>query len=259
MTAADGISSQALWAGVFNSSREITTMFRITRALLPLGAILFVLMACGNGSAGSDEPQAAPDTSNQARLIAPGDSQEGGQDQLPPGHPPIDTSGTGGIPPVPAGAGTGASGLAWTTPASWEEVPPASSMRRAQYRVPGPGGDGECVVFYFGPGQGGGAMANAERWAGQFAQADGSPAELATREVQVGSFSVLMVEVDGTYSGGMTMMGGANQSLDGYKLLGAIAEGPDANWFFKLTGPAETLNTQREAFEGLIQSLRSGA
>ena len=27
---------------------------------------------------------------------------------------------------------------------------PSSSMRRAQYRVPGAGGDAECVVFYFG-------------------------------------------------------------------------------------------------------------
>ena len=30
-------------------------------------------------------------------------------------------------------------------------------MRRAQYRISGSGGDAECVVFYFGPGQGGDA------------------------------------------------------------------------------------------------------
>ena len=46
-------------------------------------------------------------------------------------------------------------------------------MRRAQYRVPGSAGDGEGVVYYFGPGQGGGPMENAHRWAGMFKQPDG--------------------------------------------------------------------------------------
>jgi hypothetical protein len=46
-------------------------------------------------------------------------------------------------------------------------------MRRAQYKVPGPAGAGECVVFYFGPGQGGDAQSNAERWASQFTQPGG--------------------------------------------------------------------------------------
>ena len=47
-------------------------------------------------------------------------------------------------------------------------------MRHAQYRVPGGNGDGECIVFYFGPGEGGDPMSNARRWAGQFDQPDGS-------------------------------------------------------------------------------------
>jgi hypothetical protein len=40
-------------------------------------------------------------------------------------------------------------------------------------------------------------------------------------------------------------------------LLGAIAQGPDANWFFKFTGPAGTVRAQRAAFEGMIRSLKS--
>jgi hypothetical protein len=41
-------------------------------------------------------------------------------------------------------------------------------------------------------------------------------------------------------------------------LLGAIAQGPDANWFFRTTGPRATIEAQRAAFDGLIRSLRRG-
>ena len=79
------------------------------------------------------------------------------------------------IPGVNGPAGEGSSGeLRWDVPDDWIVEPPTSGMRFAQYRVPGPAGDGECVVFYFGPGQGGDPMANAVRWAGMFTQPDGS-------------------------------------------------------------------------------------
>lgn len=182
---------------------------------------------------------------------------------MPPGHPPLG-GGTamqpgGMLPPVDPNAGTGQAALAWTAPASWQSVPPTSSMRRAQYRVPGPGGDAECVVFYFGPGQGGDPQSNAQRWAAQFAGADGKPAldTLKTREIAVGSSKVLMVEANGTYQPG-AMMGGPDQPQPGWALLGAIAQGPDANWFFKLTGPGATIEAERANFDALLQSLKSG-
>ena len=64
-------------------------------------------------------------------------------------------------------------GVVWTAPPGWTVETPSSSMRRAQYRIAGPGGEAECVVFYFGPGQGGDAKANVARWAGQFRDAGG--------------------------------------------------------------------------------------
>jgi hypothetical protein len=69
--------------------------------------------------------------------------------------------------------------------------------------------------------------------------------------------SVLLIEVTGTYGGGGPMMGGGEPQPDSM-LLGAVAEGPDANWFFKLTGPEETVRAQREAFEAMVRSLRQG-
>jgi hypothetical protein len=176
---------------------------------------------------------------------------------LPPGHPPA--SPADAVPVVAAGAGTGATGLAWAVPADWMAETPASSMRRAQYRVPGPGGDAECVVFYFGPGQGGDASSNAARWASQFRApggGDSAPA-LKTAGLRVGDLEVTTVDVEGTYAGGMG--GAATGGKPGYRLVGAIAAGPDANWFFKLTGPGTTVAAQKEAFFGMIRSLKKGS
>jgi hypothetical protein len=41
-------------------------------------------------------------------------------------------------------------------------------------------------------------------------------------------------------------------------LLGAVAEGPDSNWFFKLTGPEATVRAERAAFEGMLRTLKAG-
>ncbi|HET7874008.1 MAG TPA: hypothetical protein VFN71_00680 [Methylomirabilota bacterium] len=132
-------------------------------------------------------------------------------------------------------------------------------MRRAQYRIVGPGGPAECVVFYFGPGQGGDAKANAARWAGQFRRPDGSPVgdALKMREIKVGGVPVMLVEVTGTYVGGMGG-GPAGPERPDHMLLGAIAQGPDANWFFRAMGPRATLEAQRAAFDGLIRSIKRG-
>jgi len=180
------------------------------------------------------------------------------QAPLPPGHPPVGKGGPAPpIPGPPPGSGSGSQGLTWTAPSGWTKERPSSPMRRAQYRIPGPGGPAECVVFYFGPGQGGDARANAARWASQFRRADGAPIEARTREIRVGDVTVTLVEAEGTYVGGM---GGApaGPARPGSMLLGAIAPGADANWFFRAVGPRTTLAPQRAGFERMIRSIKRG-
>ncbi|RMH16169.1 MAG: hypothetical protein D6701_09225 [Gemmatimonadetes bacterium] len=190
-------------------------------------------------------------------LGAPVDQAPAGA--LPAGHPALPGSDLDLAPPE--GSGRGAAGLAWDAPAGWRAVEPATPMRRAQWAVDGPGGEAECVVFYFGPGQGGDALANARRWAEQFTQPDGrSSLEVATlTRGQVGDLAVMYVEVTGTYMGGITFGGPPPEPRPDHMLMGAIVEGPDANWFFKFTGPAATVASQAEAFQSLISSLRTGA
>lgn len=177
---------------------------------------------------------------------------------LPPGHPPMGAP-PPSVPGPPADSGTGSRGLTWTPPSGWIKEAPSSSVRRAQYRIQGPGGPAECVVFYFGPGQGGDAASNVARWAGQFRRPDGGPVgdALRRRELKVGDVPVVMVEVTGTYVGGMGG-GPAGPERPDYMLLGAIAEGPDARWFFRATGPRKTLEAQRAAFDRMIRSIKRG-
>jgi hypothetical protein len=203
------------------------------------------------------QPGAGGEEATGAEVPA-GDAATAG---LPVGHPRIETASPASVfPPVDSASGTGENALSWTTPEGWISEPPANEMRRAQYRVPGEAGDAECAVFYFGPGRGGEPMQNAERWASQFNQPDGSdPIEaMSTETIEVNGATVLLVETAGTY-GVDPMSGGTGQPLARYMLLGAIAEGPDANWFFKFTGPEETVRDNEAAFHEMVRSLQPGS
>ncbi len=234
----------------------------LMRPLLRVSAVMLAVTAgCSDqGAVKTDAPRAAASTTERPPLVSGRADQSGA---LPPGHPPLDAAAPPppGLPPVPEGAGTGEAALAWVVPEGWIAEQPASPMRRAQYKVPGRAGDGECVVFYFGPGQGGDPMANAVRWSEQFTLADGSSAQSAmkTSEIAVGGLKVFIVEVAGTYNGGMTMTAAPAKPSPGYRLLGAVAPGPDANWYFKFTGPDATVTEQRAAFTSMVKSLKHGA
>jgi hypothetical protein len=152
--------------------------------------------------------------------------------------------------PAPTGAG---GGIQWTVPARW--TPGAgSAMRVATYAVPAAKGadPGECAVFFFGSGQGGGVDENVARWGKQF---EGTPAPKQTTATVAG-MRVTRAEVAGTYlaPGGPMMQSTGKKT--GYRLLGAIVEAPEGNVFFKLTGPAATVSAAQADFDALVASLK---
>lgn len=126
-------------------------------------------------------------------------------------------------------------------------------MRAATYAVPAAGGDsegGECAVYFFGTGQGGGVEANLDRWKGQIK--GGASAKTGTRTVH--GLKVTTVDAAGEYSGMGGPMAATKSSKPGYRLLGAIVEGPEGNVFVKFTGPAKTVAANEKKFEGLVAS-----
>ncbi|HEX9190080.1 MAG TPA: hypothetical protein VGB87_23590, partial [Vicinamibacteria bacterium] len=161
----------------------------------------------------------------------------------------VASAATGAPPDAPAAA----AGIRWTVPAAWT-AGKASPMRVATYAVPPAKGAeaGECAVFFFGTGQGGGVSDNVARWGKQF---EGAPSP-ATRATVVSGLKVTRAEVKGTYlaPGGPMMQ--STGKRPGYRLLGAIVEAPEGNVFFKLTGPAATIAAAEASFEALVSSVR---
>jgi hypothetical protein len=149
-------------------------------------------------------------------------------------------------------------GLSYKVPDSWKEEKPSSSMRKAQYTLPGADGadDAEMAVFVF-PGGGGGVQANINRWIGQFKQPDGSESMEKTQIKKLESYGlpVSIIYVTGTHLKG-SMMGGSTTELKNYAMVAAIVETSTDPWFFKTIGPEVTINHWRSEFEKFSETFK---
>ena len=178
--------------------------------------------------------------------------------------PPPSTAGSG---PAPGGAGTEPAqpegpapgeaeapdpGLVWSVPGRWT-IDLAQGMRIATYLVPGaPDQGAECAVYYFGPGMGGGVEANLERWKGEFRTLD----KHDVRKMKPGGIDVTRIRASGTYVAHSMRGGGPDENPD-WELLGGIVSGPKGDIFFKLTGPATTVEKAALEFDGMLGSMRA--
>ncbi len=122
-------------------------------------------------------------------------------------------------------------------------------MRAANYTV----GDAECVVYFFGAGQGGSVEANLTRWKGQFTL-NGQPAPAKTSKKTVHGLNVTEIDVTGVYvAAGGPMMAAQAPKAD-TRMLAAIVEGAGGNLYIKFTGPLKTVTGNVAAFEALVGS-----
>lgn len=170
-------------------------------------------------------------------------------------HGGVDASG-GGVPvDAPVSAGGGPIDLAvvsGTLPDGWLEGTPSSSMRVAEIQLPGAGGNGELVAFYFGPNQGGSVDDNINRWVGQVEGAD----DPQRQTFYAGGMPVTMIDVSGTFTAtSMAPNAPPAPAQPNTRLLGAIVESPRGSVFLKATGPAETMAAHRDRFVAFLKSL----
>jgi hypothetical protein len=149
-------------------------------------------------------------------------------------------------------------GLRWVAPAGWKSEG-ARPMRAATYTIsPAPGDHdaAECAVYFFGTGQGGSVQANLDRWKDQVRGPGGKPVEAQIRKRAVHGLSVTTIDTTGEYSG----MGGPTASQPttkaGYRLIGAIVEGPGGNVFIKFAGPAKTVTQNQPKFDQMVESFQ---
>jgi hypothetical protein len=140
------------------------------------------------------------------------------------------------------------SSFRWSTPEGWKELPP-TSLRQINLQPAGHG-DAECYLTVL-PGGAGGVAANVDRWRGQLGEpplgAEGL-ASLPTADL-LGEQAVL-VDLEGSYRD----MQGTEHA--GFRLVGLILEQKAGLVFLKLTGPAELVASEMEAFHALASSIR---
>jgi hypothetical protein len=162
-------------------------------------------------------------------------------------HPPMTMPGPGMGQGAPA---TGAT-ITYQLPRNWQRQQPQSSMRIDQAAIPGQGGSGELAVFFFGPGGGGTTESNLQRWAEQM----GHPGMPPTQKFEANGYQVTWLDLRGTLQPSTTGMGPATDQ-PGSRMFAAVVEGEGGPWFFKATGPEETMGPERDNFLAMIQSVQ---
>jgi len=158
-----------------------------------------------------------------------------------------------------AGAVTRVALLDWTAPVprTWIAESPKTSMRLAQFRVPGARGAeaAELVVFYFGAGEGGPAEANIARWQSQFSGPAGKPVQPIVQHLQVKGMPVTIAELSGTYARSLGMGPPASPAPD-QTLLAAVVETPRGNLTFELHGPRANVAANRASFLAMVRGIQ---
>ena len=170
------------------------------------------------------------------------DTGGGGGESVPeassaaPAAPAASTGSSGSV------AGGGSDGLPnWQVPSGWKAAGP-KPMRLASFDIPDAAGNGDISISKLA-GDGGGLLANVNRWRGQVG--------LAPLEASALSANSKAVATAGGDNGTWVELVGSEKTI-----LGAIVVRGDVSWFFKMTAPSAVAARNREAFEQFVRSIR---
>jgi hypothetical protein len=146
---------------------------------------------------------------------------------LPAGHPPL---APGGTPAAPGGRKT-----AWKVPGDWQELAPGQ-MQTAKFLAPGDAGAKAEATLAMMPGDGGGPLANVNRWRRQIGL---GPIEAADLPKQTTSLDV---------GGAKAMVMDATASDQKKRMVVVSVSRGETTWFYKLLGDEPAVAKQKEAF-----------
>jgi len=172
-------------------------------------------------------------------------------DGLPPSHPPIGMGNAGaGLPAShPPIEGLGAAGAsaagqtkpAWKIPAGWQELPPGQ-MQLAKYALGAKDAPKAEVSVATIPGDGGGALANVNRWRRQIGLGPIEESALAkeTSSLEIGASKALVLD--------------AVSSDKARRMVVVSVPVKGSTWFYKLLGDEAAVAKEKEAFLGFVKS-----
>lgn len=167
------------------------------------------------------------------------------QAQLPPSHPPIDA---GSMMAQPASApSSGQAKPNWQVPSDWKEVP-AGQFLVAKFALPGGGGEPAAVNVSMAAGDGGGLLANLNRWRGQLGLAPVAEADLATQ--------VQSLDLPGGKATLTDISGQDARTGQKARLLAVVVPQSGDTWFYKLMGNAQVVQQEKDAFLKFVQGVK---
>ena len=181
---------------------------------------------------------------------APGPS--GGTSELPPSHPPIESS---ALPPghpdvstIPAPStaeGSREDHPKWEVPSGWKEVA-GGQFVIAKFIISGDAGEQAAVNVSSSAGDGGGLAANVNRWRKQLGLN-----EVAGDQDQV----VKTVEGSGGKISLVELSGADARTGKATSLVAAIVPQSAQTWFYKLMGDAKVVESHKNEFTTFVQSV----
>lgn len=148
--------------------------------------------------------------------------------------------------PQPGMTGEAAPAVHWKAPAGWQEQP-ATGFRKGSFLVRGADGKQADISVISFPQTAGGLLANVNRWRDQLKLAPftdesqaGAPMTIAGQQMAFLDFvSEQPLLPDGSKS----------------RILGAILPLGAETWFFKMMGPDELVESQRDSFRQFLETV----
>jgi hypothetical protein len=152
-------------------------------------------------------------------------------------------------------------GLKSKVPETWKAVDTNSQFRAAQFSIPKAEGDerdGELVVYFFGKGQGGGVDANVKRWQQQIKPPEGKKIEDVMKKdsFKVGDVQVTEIELQGTYQAPAFAANQKSEKIANARMIGVVFESPNGPYYFKLVGPAKTVEANKKGFDEWLKNFK---
>jgi hypothetical protein len=167
------------------------------------------------------------------------------QAQLPPSHAPIEVGGM--MAPGGAPASSGQAKPNWKVPAGWKEIP-GGQFLVAKFVLTGAADTQASVNVSMSAGDGGGILANVNRWRNQLGLGPEAEADLSKelRSLDLTGGKATLADISG------------KDARTGQKarLLAVVRPRSGETWFYKLMGDAQIVEREKEAFMKFVQTVK---
>ncbi len=148
-------------------------------------------------------------------------------------------------------------------PASWKKKEPGNKFRAYNFDLPKADGDpegAELVVFFFGPGGGGGVNDNLKRWKSMFRAPEGKSIDDVSKveKMKAGDVDITYLDVKGAFESKFPPFSPtAKVTLkENFRRFGVIFDSPNGPYFITLTGPAKTMEKHKDDFDRWLKNFK---